>query len=86
MKFRKRPVVIDAEQFWPQNTPWPEGVRGGNRIAGEVTPWWCNTLEGAHQVTPGDWIITGVKGEKYPCKPDIFALTYEAVTEEPPHE
>lgn len=35
------------------------------------------TLEGPHEVTPGDWIITGVKGEHYPCKPDIFALTYE---------
>jgi hypothetical protein len=37
------------------------------------------TLEGTHRVTPGDWIITGVKGEHYPCKPDIFAATYEEV-------
>ena len=36
-----------------------------------------DTLEGPHIVTPGDWIITGVKGEHYPCKPDIFAETYE---------
>jgi len=35
------------------------------------------TLEGGHNVCPGDWIITGVKGERYPCKPDIFAATYE---------
>lgn len=40
---------------------------------------WIDTLEGGHIVCPGDWIITGVKGEHYPCKPDIFALTYEPV-------
>ena len=40
---------------------------------------WIDTLEGCHIVCPGDWIITGVKGEVYPCKPDIFAATYEAV-------
>lgn len=38
---------------------------------------WIDTLEGGHIVCPGDWIITGVKGEHYPCKPDIFAATYE---------
>lgn len=40
---------------------------------------WVNTLEGGHIVCPGDWIITGVKGERYPCKPDVFARTYEPV-------
>jgi len=40
---------------------------------------WIDTLEGGHIVCPGDWIITGVKGEHYPCKPDIFEATYEAV-------
>lgn len=40
---------------------------------------WIDTKEGGHIVCPGDWIITGVAGEKYPCKPDIFAVTYEAV-------
>jgi|GEM_PF-775710 len=40
---------------------------------------WIDTLEGGHIVCPGDWIITGVKGERYPCKPDIFAATYEPV-------
>jgi hypothetical protein len=39
---------------------------------------WIDTLEGGHIVCPGDWIITGVQGEHYPCKPDIFAATYEA--------
>lgn len=40
---------------------------------------WIDTLEGGHIVCPGDWIIKGVKGEFYPCKPEIFAATYEAV-------
>jgi hypothetical protein len=40
---------------------------------------WIDTLEDGHNVCPGDWIITGVKGERYPCKPDIFAQTYESV-------
>lgn len=42
---------------------------------------WIDTLEGGHTVCPGDWIITGVKGEYYPCKPDIFKMTYEVVNE-----
>jgi hypothetical protein len=40
---------------------------------------WIKTLEGGHIVCPGDWIITGVQGERYPCKPDIFDATYEPV-------
>lgn len=40
---------------------------------------WIDTLEGGHIVCPGDWVITGVKGEHYPCKPDIFDATYEEV-------
>lgn len=40
---------------------------------------WIETLEGGHIVCPGDWIITGVQGEHYPCKPDIFAATYDLV-------
>jgi hypothetical protein len=42
---------------------------------------WIDTLEGEHVVCPGDWIITGVKGERYPCKPDVFEATYEAIGE-----
>lgn len=41
---------------------------------------WIDTLEGGHIVCPGDWIITGIKGEQYPCKPDIFEITYKSVT------
>jgi hypothetical protein len=40
---------------------------------------WIDTLEGGHIVCPGDWIITGVKGELYPCKPDVFAKSYEPI-------
>jgi len=40
---------------------------------------WIDTLEDGHNVCPGDWIITGIKGEFYPCKPDIFEATYEKV-------
>ncbi len=78
-KFRKKPVVIEAEQFFPHRTPWPEGV---NDDAWSPTGYSMGTLENTakgHEVTPGDWIITGVKGEKYPCKPDIFVATYDPV-------
>ena len=42
---------------------------------------WVDTFEGGHIVCPGDWVITGIKGEHYPCKPDIFEMTYEPVGE-----
>ena len=42
---------------------------------------WIGTKEGGHIVCPGDWIITGVQGERYPCKPDIFKATYEDIRE-----
>lgn len=45
------------------------------------THGWIDTKEGGHIVCPGDWIITGIKGERYPCKPDIFEETYELVEE-----
>lgn len=47
-----------------------------DRIAAELTEA-ADALEGGHVVTPGDWIITGVNGENYPCKPHIFEATYE---------
>ncbi len=86
-EYRKKPVVIEAEQFFPDHKPWPEGVEQYNRNQTETTEgatsvwygWRIPTLEGPHLVTPGDWIITGVKGERYPCKPDIFEATYERV-------
>lgn len=91
MKFRKRPVIIEAEQFDPMKKPWPVGVEqytksitesvGGSRS--EWYAWRIQTLEGPHEVSPMDWIITGVKGEKYACKPDIFILTYENYIDNP---
>lgn len=80
-QYRKKPVVITAVQ-WFKDGDHPSVIRkaGPNRHADEGIPW-CPTLEGGHVVTPGDWIITGVKGEHYPCKPDIFALTYEAAAD-----
>lgn len=109
MKFRKKPVVIEATQ-WFKNGDHPEDdccylhhsevnpngflsegkvVRffrrpdvSGDSLCSECNrPFhihgWIDTKEDGHRVCPGDWIITGVKGEHYPCKPDIFEQTYE---------
>jgi hypothetical protein len=75
-KFRKKPVVIEAEQ-WYEGVEI-EGVKYSDGVGDVGRPYWyVPTLEGRMVVSPGDWIITGVKGEKYPCKPDIFEATYE---------
>ncbi len=86
MKFRKKPVVIEAEQYFPGRTI--EGVvvmlAGSHHPdlpEGTYIKAWIDTLEGAMEVMAGDWVITGVKGEKYPCKPDIFEATYEAMND-----
>jgi len=117
MKYRKRPVVIEATQWFKNgdhpddacqlispterdyqyaHNPAPFMSEGkvvryfrrpdvpADRVCKECGGFmqvhgWIDTKEGGHIVCPGDWIITGVKGEKYPCKPDIFAATYEAV-------
>jgi hypothetical protein len=114
MKYRKKPVVVDAIQ-WFKNGDHPEDdcfrpyedtlkipiePREGKvvryyrnpEIYGESSclslqncgypmrdHGWIDTLEGGHNVCPGDFIIKGVKGEFYPCKPDIFEMTYEPV-------
>ena len=79
-KFRKKPVVIEAMRW-----------DGSNKSAAQIMHW-CgrklengnglmiiNTLEGDMRANVGDWIIRGIQGEIYPCKPDIFEETYEAV-------
>ncbi len=82
-RFRKKPIVIEAEQWWPGKHV--DGVHEVVHAAGADDPTLSNgygfihTLEGHMRVMPGDWIITGVKGERYPCKPDIFEATYEPV-------
>jgi len=96
MKFRKKPVEIDAVQFTPESD---ESVFGlidwlGRHDAdfslhvnadGDYAELAIGTLEdggeffhATHVASPGDWIIRGVQGEFYPCKPDIFEQTYEA--------
>ena len=75
MKYRKKPVVIVAHQ-WNEGEPWVEGM-----ILKDGVPV-IETLEGDHRVTSGDYIITGIKGEKYPCKPDIFKATYDRAERE----
>ena len=90
MKYRKKPVVIEAVQWTGINleeikafvgkdlqydiidTAWEVG-KGAPHILMKI-----HTLEGDHECTKGDFIIKGVKGEFYPCKPDIFEKTYEA--------
>lgn len=86
-KFRKKPVVIEAIQYDGNNmlaclsfakSPEVEEDFLKEGIA-------IKTREGVMLASPGDWIIRGIKGELYPCKPDIFAETYEPV-EQPPTE
>lgn len=109
MKYRKKPVVIEATQ-WFKNGDHPEddSTRGGTTTNGEY--WegkivryfhrpdipadelcnkcghfmelhgWIDTAGGGHVVCPGDYIITKVNGEMYPCKSDIFESTYEEVS------
>lgn len=90
MKFRKKPVVIEAiknDGTWPSIVEWLQALAGSYFAfqPGTSPPITRNddgslnihTLEGTMQGDVGDWIIQGVKGELYPCKPDIFEATYE---------
>lgn len=90
-KYRKKPVVVEAIQFTGHNyseiIAWIESHTGHPEMAHspagtlEMT---IPTLEGDHKASPLDWIIRGVKGEFYPCKPDIFEATYESIDEDDP--
>ena len=76
MKFRKKPVVVDAVKWNGDNFEEVEGFDA------PITPapdkgLYIDTLEGKMLCRVGDWIIKGVKGEYYPCKPDVFDQTYE---------
>lgn len=77
MKYRKKPVVIEAEPFDPQRLPLPFSRRG-DPCCLDGERWYIATLEGDHNLTVGDMVIRGVKGEFYPCKPDIFEATHDA--------
>lgn len=123
MKFRKRPVVIEASRWFKNgdhpddytkdeqgfDVMFPAAVRREKGWEGDVVRYyrhpdvrgsepcissipcgatmhdhgWIDTPEGGHTVCPGDWIITGVAGERYPCKPAIFEATYEPAGETP---
>lgn len=116
-KFRKKPVIIEATQWFKNGDhpldyikdyidltgmKWTAAYRKEHGWEGDIVRYyrhpeikgdrtcskcgmkihehgWIDTLEGGHIVCPGDYIITGIKGEYYPCKPDIFIETYEAV-------
>lgn len=89
-RYRKIPVEIEAQE-WTPNTPHPAVTpyRGGDTLEMTRLCEACGfsmvhhgaieTLEGGHFVCPGDFIITGVENEKYPCKPHVFHKTYEAL-------
>jgi hypothetical protein len=80
-RYRKKPVVIEAMQHNPPESC--EAVHAWTHLEHHIedchndAPLFIPTLEGLMEASPGDWIIKGVQGEFYPCKPDIFAVTYE---------
>jgi hypothetical protein len=91
--FKKRSVQVQAVQY-TRRFAWPEWfqdrvsqgtvkVFGTGKFADPTEPCYCliDTLEGLHRCDEGDWIIQGVKGQLYPCKRDIFEMTYEQVYE-----
>lgn len=85
MQFRKKPVVIEAMQFTPEGMSeiafWlgDKLKPGGNMEQFENGEIGIHTLEGVMHASWGDWIIKGVQGEFYPCKPEIFDQTYDKV-------
>ncbi len=94
-KYRKRPVTVEAKQWdgteasadeiadWVNASDEPSLILVVDRRAkdGPLISMSIITLEGNMEVSPGDWVIRGVEGEFYPCKPGIFDKTYEEVTE-----
>lgn len=86
MKFRKKPVEVEAIQLavlnWKEIEEWSgrRAIANGNwKHENDILGMSIKTLEGVMFAEIGDWIIRGIKGEYYPCKPDIFEATYEAV-------
>lgn len=77
MKYKKRPVIVEAYRWFPgQKDPEPAIISRG------AYGWAIKTLEGYMEIIPGDWVITGVAGERYSCKDSIFIQTYECVPED----
>ena len=87
-KYRKKPIELEAVQYTGQNPEEIVSFVGSDNI---IDLWpvkdeiGIRTLEGSLGATPGDWIIKGIQGEFYPCKPDIFEATYVKVEESPVH-
>lgn len=79
-KFRKKPVVIEAIRFIGSNYEEVREFIGQNTLCSDLSIV-ISTLEGDMVAQKGDYIIKGVQGEFYPCKPDIFNATYEVVSE-----
>ena len=84
-KYRKKPVIIEAVQYLPGKTcqeiaEWMN-VEHSEEDCWDDSEWGIETLEGLMWARPEDWIIKGIKGEFYPCKPDIFEATYELVND-----
>lgn len=82
-KYRKKPVVIEAVQYDGSSKSVDEimDMGGTEGINNSPEGLYITTLEGTMRADKGDFIIKGVKGELYPCKPDIFEATYEEVKE-----
>ncbi len=83
--YRKKPVTVEAVQWLPDRpepapTWYVDAINSGTIVVGRPQLR-IRTLEGVMAADPGDWIICGIKGEIYPCKPDIFEQTYELVNE-----
>lgn len=92
MKYRKKQIIVEAvvwrkEGDHPAVLPYAPVQRQCRQcgvsfsVSKTFTHGWIKTLEGGHIVCPGDFIVTGVAGEHYPCKPDIFAATYDEIDE-----
>lgn len=88
MKVKKKPVVVEAKCFNSHDLLSQEELATwcGGKLCGTALPFQdrvirIETLEGEMEASYGDWIIRGVQGEHYPCKPEIFALTYETADE-----
>ena len=79
MKFRKKPIIIDAVMWRGDNLDKINKLVGVKLYVGKSDTLMIQTLEGMMMASPGYWIIKGMAGEFYPCSPDIFEATYEKV-------
>lgn len=78
-RYIKKPIEVEAIRFTGNNQEEVEAFLATAEADWDGESWYIHTLEGDMRADVGDWIIKGVKGEFYPCKPDIFEATYEAL-------